>query len=761
MNPMQGLPAQVVSTEGAVVLGMGVQALQGQLINYAKDLQMLMEQHAKLQENYRMLLQSVGRPVPSGDQLPLALLDAVQIYLVSDEVGVIIQASSAAGAIFRRAGSTLRGKSVASLVVPAHRDMVGALLQKFDKAVGTGGIEQRVLSLTGQMPVKVQISFDLLAMQMLSEGRRQICWFFKQASPELRDPVVMQQRLLGDISGALGLMVTDPYGSIRYANSALCEMTDYAPPELLAQNPRLLGSGLHDTAFFQDFWLELLDRGQWSGEIFNRRKAGQIFLAWQTIRMVEDANNKVVSYVAALSDLSLREHPSDGGVSRLAYLDTLTGLPDRKLFEDRLARAVLEAAHEGGRLCVICLDLDHFKHINDEYGHLMGDQVLKEIGTRLKAALPSGDLVARVGGDEFLLLMHVNSSESEMESCALKILALVEQPLKLGEQTLLLTASMGCAVYPANGADPAGLLENADSAMYSAKLTRSNVQFFQAEIAKHPKIRMSNEIWHAVDRHEVDLLFQPQFYEHRKHRIRGCEVLLRWQHPVFGFVDPVVFIPVAEQSGAMVALGNWTLSKACHQLREWNSHGLQAFVMSVNVSLAQLRDPAFPGVVRQCLNESAITPSMLELDLTETKALSFESTDRPLIENLRQLGVRIAVSDSGAAFSCLTRLNNLKVNSLKMNPEVVQQIVQSTDAKAIANCMIALGDVMKMDVIATGVETAEQARVLNELGCPVVQGYFCGRPKSAGAFLPLALASKSSLSTAEASPPDTWHATLQ
>jgi diguanylate cyclase (GGDEF)-like protein/PAS domain S-box-containing protein len=735
-----------------------INSLQGQLFHYAKDLQLMVEQHSKLQDNYRLLLQSVGRPVPSADQLPLALLASTPLYVVTDGDGAIVRTSAAAGTVFRKPGTSLRGKSMLRLVAPEHHKMIRATLAKMKAAFAPGGIEQRSLSMVGRVPVKVRIAFELLAMQIQLDGRREICWFLKQTKPEHTAWLTNQERFLKDVSGGLGLMVTDPYGAIHYTNPAFCESTGYSSDELQSNNPRMLGSGLHGAAYYQDFWLELLERGHWCGEIFNRRKGGQVYLAWQTIRMVEDMNNKVVSYIAATTDLTLRESTTTDLVG-LSYLDLLTGLPARTLFEDRLARAILAAAHRQSELCVLSLDLDQFKCINDEYGHAVGDQILREIGTRLKACVPHCDAVARVGGDEFLVLLHQVAGHRGAAYMARRLLDSIRLPIKLNDQTLTVSASIGGAIYPDTARDPSALLENAEAAMYSAKLSSAGILFFKPEIATPQNPRIAIEIWRAVERVELELHYQPQIVINGPTRFRGCEALLRWRHPDLGEIDPLVFIPLAEQSGAITSMGNWALSKACHQLREWNSYGLDDFVMSVNVSLAQLRDSGFAAFVRQCLAETAIAARTLELDLTETSQLQFQPSDRPLIEALAQLGVRIAVSDSGAAFSCLSRLDNPRVSSLKMNPDFVEKMVHDPEARSICKCMIALGSIMEMDVIAVGVESAEQAQLLAEMGCTLIQGFISGRPKSGAALLQIAMATQS-LPTANSLTSDAWQPTL-
>jgi diguanylate cyclase (GGDEF)-like protein len=448
---------------------------------------------------------------------------------------------------------------------------------------------------------------------------------------------------------------------------------------------------------------------------------------------VEDANGKVLSYVAAIADLSHRDENSEQ-LTQLAYHDALTGLPNRRMLEDRLLQAITDSSREGCGLCVLYLDLDRFKPVNDELGHDVGDLVLQEVGARLKAAVRSGDTVARVGGDEFVIVLQSTSPVHDAESIASGILNALNSPIRAGYHTVSIGASIGCAIYPHDGQDAAALLKHADAAMYGAKRFGTQFSFYETG-SETPTFNLGFEIWQALERNEMHLVYQPQVRSVAQGRLRGCEALLRWNHSTLGEISPSTFIPIAEKNGAIVLLGSWVLLTACKQLRQWQSQGVNDFTMSVNVSLRQLRDPNFVTYLSGILAESGIASEYLELELSETESLLYQDEDRLHIEAVRKLGVKIAIDDFGVAFSSLAKLHSLSISSLKINPQFVKDLAESADARAISNCMVAIGVAMGIEVIAEGVESAEQLAVLSAQGCHVTQGYWTGHPMLAAELL--------------------------
>jgi len=533
-----------------------------------------------------------------------------------------------------------------------------------------------------------------------------------------------------------GVFLTSPFGTITAVNEGFCQISGYEDWELVGNNPRILSSGRHDNGFYQDFWLELLDKGSWSGTVFNRRKGGQIFLEWQTIKMVENEDGQVVGYLASAVDLSFTD-PATRRLQTLAYTDPLTGLPNRRKLVDYLTQTMGAAQTPRHPLALLFIDLNRFKPINDELGHEVGDLVLKEVARRMGQVLLPVDLLARVGGDEFVVVLSGPRRADQSEQVATLLQQALQPAMPIGVHQLKLGASMGCAHYPKDAPDMESLLKHADSAMYAAKRFAIPFCNFDAAMDQKALPNLEFDLWQALERGEISLLYQPQVRNDGL-ALRGCEALMRWKHPVVGDVDPSEFIALAERSGAIVPLGNWALSHACQQLRAWRDTGLLDLTLSVNVSVRQLRDPAFIRLVETSLGENHLPPASLELELNEGQAaLILEKDTRP-IELLRQLGVRIAIDDFGSSFNSLARLNTLSISSLKINADFVQDLAHSADARAISNSMIAIGQALGIEVIAQGVETEEQAHVLLAQGCRVFQGFYSGRPISAEALHDLA-----------------------
>jgi diguanylate cyclase (GGDEF)-like protein/PAS domain S-box-containing protein len=577
-------------------------------------------------------------------------------------------------------------------------------------------------------------TFDALVLQKESGSRCEIYWFLRSAMPEPASLWQVQQAFLGMVHSDKGLMVTDPFGTILSVNAEYCRISGYSEAELLAQNPRIMSSGRHDTAFYQDLWMDLLDKGCWSGTLFNRRKNGQIFLEWQAIKMIEDLKGQVVSYISAIYDLS-QEDGVRQQLQKLASHDPLTGLPNRRLLVETFAQQLVQADHDHTELAVVYIDLDRFKPINDEWGHAVGDLVLQEVAMRLKDCMGPSDTLARVGGDEFVVVLAHPDRVRRAQGVALEWAQAIQQPIQVNRQALTVGASMGCARYPADGSDMVGLLERADAAMFGAKRAGLNFAHYDASSDRHARPDLERDLWTAQERGELLLQFQPQLRAPAGATIRGCEALIRWVHPSLGEIPATTFVPMAERNGAIVPIGKWVLAQACSQLQEWRALGLLDLSMSVNVSLRQIRDAGFAAHVRLLLEENNLPPSCLELEFSETETLLFRESDTEHISVLSALGVRISIDDFGVSFSSLSRLRSLSISSLKINSQFVRDLTSSEDARGISNCMLAIGKAMGIEVIAQGVESAEQARILEEQGCQVMQGHFAGHPMTADALL--------------------------
>lgn len=526
-----------------------------------------------------------------------------------------------------------------------------------------------------------------------------------------------------------GVMVTDLEGAIVAVNRAFSSITGYDEAEVLGRNPRLLQSGRHDREFYLGLWRALHERGQWRGEVWNRRKNGEVFPEWLTISAVTDAAGATSHYVAVFSDITAIKQ-SQEKLDFLAHHDALTGLPNRLLLNDRLEHAVARARREAGSLALLFLDLDGFKGVNDTLGHAVGDRLLVAVAERMRARLRASDTLARLGGDEFLVLIEAEPQPSDAATVAGALLALLGAPFTIGDHELYISASIGVSFHPADGADGGTLLRNADLAMYRAKAAgRNTFQFYTPEMTDRARERhaLENALRGALKRGELSVHFQPQV-EIASGALVGMEALARWMHPRLGLVSPARFIPVAEEIGIVAEIGDWVLEQACAQLAAWRARGLLVPVMSVNVSVQQLERDSLTEALGRVLSRNALAPGDLELEVTESMLMAGSRRSQRAMTEISRLGVRLAVDDFGTGYSSLGRLSRMPIDRLKIDGSFVRDIGRDGKDEAIARAIIGLGQDLGLEVVAEGVERPEQAAFLDREGCRYAQGYLFGRP---------------------------------
>ena len=717
-------------------------ALSAQLFRYAQDLDVLMQQYDRLQRHQQMILQSLGQDIHSENLMSELLADAVPRHWITDTQGVLLQCVHGTHEAPPGTAGPWVGQPLQDLLAPALQEPIAALLQHLERHGPRGSAVQLRLELGAAAGEDLGLHWDAVLMQQQSHGRFELHWFLLPAPPGPHDALQALARLVQAVKPSHGLVLTNPHGSVVAVNSEYCRASGYSEAELLGGNPRMLNSGRHDTSFFQDFWYTLLDSGRWSGTLFNRRRQGQIYLQWQTVHMVEDMDGAVLAYMAASADLSYTE-PTLKRLQDFAYTDALTGLPNRRMLAEQLQQKLKQAQEQSQPLAVLFIDLDRFKPINDEMGHAVGDRVLQQVAARMRDALQSGDLLARVGGDEFVVVLCGEARVALAEAIGLHLHGAIRPPMQIQDCQLELSASIGCARFPQDAMDQESLMRCADAAMYGAKRFGIPLCNYDLGLATQEQPNLERDLWRALERGEISLVYQPQIDQQRGLALRGCEALMRWAHPQYGSIEPGIFIALAEKSGAIVPMGNWALAHACDQLKHWSQQGLQGFTLSLNVSLRQLRQPGFAETVRQELQKNGLQPEQLEMEISETQAMLFAPGDTEHIQTLRQIGVRIAIDDYGISFSRMSRLNLLSISSFKLNPQCVQDLTTSADARAISRCMITIGRAMGIEVIAQGVETPEQAAVLVLQGCHVMQGFHTGRPMAAAELLALALENRS------------------
>ena len=521
------------------------------------------------------------------------------------------------------------------------------------------------------------------------------------------------------------IMITDSENRFVDVNPAFTRITGYSREEVLGCKPSLLSSGRHDREFYAQMWRSLLERDHWRGEVWNRRKSGEVYPESLSITCVRDDRKQVIHHVALFSDISrLQAHADE--LDRIAHFDPLTGVPNRRLLDDRLKHAIAHAERSGQALAVCMLDLDGFKPINDQFGHEAGDHLLIEIVSRLQSMLRKVDTVARLGGDEFALLL----GDLENHTVFDRILNEVRKPVRMGGAEVSVSASVGVTLYPEDHSDADTLLRHADQAMYRAKQRGRNcVQLFDTGVEQSLQAQqeMRLRLAQALEKQEFVLHYQPKV-DMLQRRPIGAEALVRWQHPERGLLPPAEFLPMIEGSDLEAGLGEWVIRTALEQIDRWREAGLNLPV-AVNVSPRHLLKPGFVRTLRHALSlHPAIAPEQLEIELVESTAITDMHTALEVLSACRQLGVRLALDDFGTGYASLAYFRRLPINVLKIDHSFVRDMLTDADDRAIVLSVVHLAQSFDREVIAEGVETLEHAQALIDIGCHLGQGFGIARP---------------------------------
>lgn len=529
-----------------------------------------------------------------------------------------------------------------------------------------------------------------------------------------------------------GFVITDTENNIVMVNQAFTAITGYSEVDVIGYNPRILASGLHGRDFFEGLWNEVNKKGYWQGELWNRRKDGKVYPEWLIISPLLDDQGNVINYIGSFNDISHYKAAQED-IQRLAHFDTLTGLPNRTLLHDRVNQAIGQAKRSQAQLAFLFVDLDHFKNINDSLGHHIGDELLSLVAQRMKSMMREQDTVSRQGGDEFILILP-NTNADGAAFAASKLLAALARPYFLQQYELVVTPSIGIAIYPADGENFESLAQCADVAMYRAKSEgRNSYCFFSSEMHANSvrKLHLQNALHRALELGQLQVFYQPQIAL-QTGQVVGVEALLRWRHPEWGMISPAEFIPIAEDCGQIIPIGEWVLRSAVRQLKIWMDSGLRPITMAVNLSAVQFRQAGLPALVTQILVEEQMPAHYLELELTERVAMNNAPGAIAVMDKLHECGVRMSIDDFGTGYSSMSYLKRFKVYKLKIDQSFVSDVTQNSEDKAIVLAIINLSRNLGFQTIAEGVETEEQLAFLREHGCDEVQGYYFSRPLAGG-----------------------------
>lgn len=525
-----------------------------------------------------------------------------------------------------------------------------------------------------------------------------------------------------------GIMITDADGIIQRVNSSFSLITSYSATEVIGQNPRILKSDRHHPDFYKNMWGSITQTGKWKGEIWNRRKNGEIFPEWLSITAIKDLSGATTHYVGVFHDISDIKRAEEQ-LSHQAFHDALTGLPNRILFADRLETALTIAKRHHHRLGLLFLDLDNFKNINDSLGHNMGDIYLQSVAKIIKNSCREEDTVSRLGGDEFTVILPDVDYPKGAVTLARRILQSFSMPVRVYEHKLAVSASIGISFYPDNGENAEELVKNADIAMYSAKNAgKNNFHLFSHEMNEQISRRMilENDLRDALENQEILVYYQPKI-NLISGTIVGAEALVRWQKKNGSIISPVEFIPVAEDTGLIIPIGEFVFDHACQQAKEWHDGGFPIKV-AVNLSTRQFRDENLLNMVKLAIKKRGVSAKALELEITESLLMDHEENAIKVLYQLKKEGLTVAIDDFGTGYSSLAYLKKMPINTLKIDRAFVKGLPDDKDDIALTTTIISVAESLGLTTVAEGAETIEQYNLLRELGCTEVQGFYFSPP---------------------------------
>jgi len=654
----------------------------------------------------------------------------IELHLVTDFNGRVLECDAELASLLT-GESELKGAGIEDFVAMSGQPEFAALFDQIRAVDTTDTYSWRGVLRTARTG-EVRVIASLIAHP---GGAGTLSWLVRVQ--EANGAEVPKQSLpdLAFVAAADPMMLTDPDGHVLAVNPAFTRLTGYDAQAVLANPASILRSGRHAPGFFARMWKRLRDTGEWSGEIWNRHANGEERQTWLAISSVADANGDTGGYLALLQDFSTFKD-AESRLHHLAHHDPLTGLPNRLLFQDRVAQQIALAKRTDEHVVLLYMDLDRIDVVRESFGHDVADRLLFQAAARIRAAVREQDTVARLGGDAFTVLVPRMKSHQDASTVAGKLLKAMLPPFLAHDRAVCVPASIGIAAVPDHASNATELMECAELAAAAAKRSGGgSIRAYAPEVSRAngagPNIE--GALSRALERQELELHYQPQV-DAATGRIAGAEALLRWHNPSFGGIAPSEFIRVAERTGKIVPIGAWVIREACRQSQAWQDSGCPPIRIAVNVSGQQLDDPNFIAIVEASLAACGLDASLLEIELTETDFAEYSPVMSQTLGRLRELGVKIAIDDFGVGYSSLDRIKTLPVNRIKIDQSFVHDLLVHRRSGAIAAAIISLAEALHLDVTAEGVESEAQYRNLLEKGCAEMQGFFFGRPMPAADF---------------------------